>query len=132
MRWNGTRFAKSLSACQWMSVVTCKRHERITREHPGEACIRQLAALEVENGREWARRAFPDVDPRPDLVARLGERVLVVEVEPEERGDMEPLRMLVTERRPLEQLGQPLAERVGELGHDARQAVRPVRSTSET
>ena len=23
LRWNGTRFANSLSACQWISVVTC-------------------------------------------------------------------------------------------------------------
>ena len=71
-----------------------------------------------------------DVDARPDLVLRLGERVLVALVEPEEGRDVEALLVLVVPLAAVQELGQALAERVRELGDDARElavaAVAPV------
>ena len=71
------------------NVVDLQRHERIAREHPA-----RLAFVSSRRSR-WRTAVsgaspLPDVDPRPDLLLRLGERVLVVQVEPEEGGHVEP------------------------------------------
>ena len=107
-----------------------QRHQRIAEQHPGERGIRQLAATAVENGGERPGRPLPHVDPREDLVARLGERVLVRGVEAEERRHVQVLLVLVGEVAAAQELEVALAERVVQLrdhaGERAVGAVAPV------
>ena len=107
-----------------------QRHQRIAEQHPGERGIRQLAPAAVENGGERPRRPLPHVDPREDLLARLGERVLVRGVEPEERRHVQVLLVLVGEVAAAQELEVALAEGVVQLrdhaGERAVAAVAPV------
>ena len=107
-----------------------QRHQRIPRERPRNARIRQLAAPGVEDRGERPLRLLAHVDARPDRLPGLRERPLVALVEPEERRDVQPLRLLVLEGRAAQHLGQPLAEGVVQLGDHARRASRHRGSTS--
>ena len=131
LRWNGTRFSQSRSACQWMSADHLDGHQRVAEQEAGDRARSSApsagrAGPPSAAGRRsrgaWMRAKTSSPGSR--------EGVLVGAVEPEERRDVQVLVVLVLERRAVQQLGQPLAEGVVQLGDHARErsvaAVAPV------
>ena len=61
--WNGTRFTKSLTACQWISAITCTGISGYRTQEAGERGVRQLATVpcstavsgERPSSRTWMR-----------------------------------------------------------------------------
>ena len=117
--WNGTRLRKSRSCLPVDARGNAERRQRIADQKPHELAVGELAAAAVQDSGQRPTPVLLHVNPHPDLVLRMGERPRVVLVEPEERRYVELLRVLVLERRPTQDLGQPLAEGVVELGDDA-------------
>ena len=96
------------------------------------ARVGERLAVAGERRDEGAAAVLLDVDPRVVALARLGQEEAVRLIHPEERRDVQLLRVDVAakpragDRVPrLEQVRAPLAERVVDLGHDElREPVR--------
>ena len=123
---NGTRFSQSRRCLEVDQDGHPERHQRVAKQRPGEGRARQRPTRPGERGEERPRAALAEVDPHVESLTGLGEPPLVALLQAEERRDVELLvvavgepalaRVLVLGR---EEVGEPLAEGVADLGDDA-------------
>ena len=123
---------QSFSACQWMRPITCTGISGYRTRKPARLAVRERDAAAVEHRGQRPPPLLAHVDPRPHLVLRLGERVLVALVEAEERRDVEPLRRARTDGRRRRGARAAARRRCSRARRRCTPARRPGRSTSGT